>query len=64
MVVQIVINTIEQLINLRSVRINSYKEKILRSVQIVTLNFFHLYGFMLLSGSIKSDNRNGSTEKF
>ena len=39
--------------NLRSVWINSYKEI-----------FLHLYGFMPLSGSIESDNRNGAIEKF
>ena len=36
----------------RSVRINSYKG-----------NFQHLYGFMLLRGSIESDNHNGANEK-
>ena len=46
------ITKMELLKNLRSVRINSYKE------------FFHLYGFMLLSGSIVSDNHNGAIEKF
>ena len=35
----------------RGVRINSYKE-----------NFLDLYGFMLLSGSIESDNHNGAIE--
>ena len=39
--------------NLRGVRMNSYKE-----------NFSHLYGLMLLSGRIESDNRNGAIEKF
>ena len=39
--------------NLRSVLISSYKENIL-----------HLYGFMLLSGSIESDNHNGAIGKF
>ena len=39
--------------NLRGVRINSYKEF-----------FRHLYGFMLLSGSIESDNHNGAIETF
>ena len=39
--------------NLRSVRLSSYKEF-----------FLHLYGFMLLSGSIESDNHNGAIEKF
>ena len=38
---------------LRSVRINSYEEK-----------FLHLYGFMLLSGSIESDKSNGAIENF
>ena len=36
---------------LKSVRINSYKE-----------NFLHLYGFLLLSGSIEYDNHNRTTE--
>ena len=36
---------------LRSVQINSYEE-----------NFLHLYGFMLLIGSIESDNHNRTTE--
>ena len=27
-------------------------------------NFLQLYGFMLLSGSIESDNHNGAIEKF
>ena len=36
-----------------SVQINSYKA-----------NFLHLYGFMLLSGSIESDNHNGAIEIF
>ena len=35
----------------RSVRINSYKR-----------NFQHLYDFMLLRGSIESDNHNGAIE--
>ena len=35
----------------RGVRINSSKE-----------NFLDLYGFMLLSGSIESDNHNGTIE--
>ena len=39
--------------NLGSVRISSYKE-----------NFWHSYGFMLLSGSIESDNHNGAIGKF
>ena len=43
----------ELLKNVRSVRMNSYKEI-----------FSHLYGFMLLSGSIESDNHNGAIEKF
>ena len=43
----------ELLKKLRSVRINSYKEM-----------FLHLYGFMVLSGSIESDNLNGDIEKF
>ena len=43
----------ELLKNVRSVRTNSYKENVL-----------HLYGFMLLSGSIESDNHNGAIEKF
>ena len=43
----------ELLKNWRSVRINSYKEI-----------FLHLYGFMLLSGSIESDKHNGAIEKF
>ena len=38
--------------NSRSIRINSYKEI-----------FLHLYGFMLLSGSVESDNHNGAIEK-
>ena len=38
--------------NLRSVRINSYKEF-----------FLHLCGFMLLSRSIESDNHNGAIKK-
>ena len=41
----------ELLKNLKSVRINSYKEI-----------FLHLYGFILLSG-IESDNRNWGIEK-
>ena len=41
----------EQLKNVRSVRINSYKEK-----------FLHLYGFMLFCGSIESDNNKGAIE--
>ena len=41
-----------QLQNLTSVRINSYKE------------FLRLYGFILLSGSIKSDHHNGAIEIF
>ena len=47
------ITTMERLKNLRSVRINSYKEIFLR-----------LYGFMLLNGSIESDNTNGAFEEF
>ena len=43
----------ELLKNLRSVQINSYKEI-----------FLHLYGFMVLSGSIESDKHNRSIEKF
>ena len=43
----------ELLKNWRSVRINSYKEI-----------FLHLYGFMLLSGSIESDKHNGAIEKW
>ena len=39
--------------NLRSDRINIYKD-----------NFLHLYGFMLLNVSIESDSRNGAIEKF
>ena len=42
----------ELLKNLKSVQINSYKD-----------NFLHLYGFMLLSGSIVSDNYNGAIDK-
>ena len=42
----------ELLKNLRSVRLNSYNEF-----------FLHLYGFMLLSGSIECDNHNGAIEK-
>ena len=42
-----------QLKYLTSVRINSYKEI-----------FLALYGFMLLSGSIESDNHNGAIEIF
>ena len=42
----------EVLKNLRSIRINSYNE-----------NLMHLYGFMLLSGRIESDNHNGAIEK-
>ena len=38
--------------NLRSVRINSYKD------------FLHLYGFMMLSGSIESDSENRGIENF
>ena len=41
----------ELLKKLRSVRLNSYKE------------FLHLYGFILLSSSIESDNHNGAIEK-
>ena len=37
--------------NLISVQINSYKD------------FLHLYGFMLLSGSVESDNHNETIEK-
>ena len=36
--------------------------KNLKGVQIK--KFLHLYGFMILSGSIESDNRNGAIEKF
>ena len=43
----------ELLKNLKSIRINSYKEM-----------FLHLYGCMILSGSIESDNPNGAIEKF
>ena len=43
----------EQLKNLRSVRMNSYDEFFLR-----------LYGFILLCGSIESDTYNGAIEKF
>ena len=43
----------EQLKYLTSVWINSYKVK-----------FLHLYGFMLLSGSMESDNHNGAIEIF
>ena len=43
----------EILKNLRNVWINSY----IRS-------FLHLYGFMLLIGSIESDNHNEGIEKF
>ena len=39
--------------NLPSVRINRYNEI-----------FNHLYGFMLLSCSIESDNYNGAIENF
>ena len=46
------ITTMELLKNARSIRINSYKE-----------NFLHLYGFMLLNGSIEYDNHNGAIEK-
>ena len=38
---------------LRFVRIKSYKEDLL-----------YLYGFMLFSGSVESDNHNGKIEKF
>ena len=38
--------------HLRRIRLSSYKE------------FLHLYGFMLLSGSIESDNHNGAIGKF
>ena len=38
---------------MRRVRINSYNEI-----------FLHLYGFILPSGSIESDNHNGAIEKF
>ena len=38
--------------NVRSIRINRYKEY-----------FLHLYGFMLLSGSIESDKHNAVIEK-
>ena len=51
-VVESLINTMELLKNWRSVRINSYKEI-----------FLHLYGFMLLNGSIESDKHNGAIEK-
>ena len=40
---------------LKSVRINSYKE--------IYKEFLHLYGFMLLRGSIESDNHNGDIVK-
>ena len=43
----------ELLKNVRSVRMNNYKEI-----------FMHSYGFMLLSGRIESDNHNGAIEKF
>ena len=43
----------EQLKYLTSVWINSYK-----------VTFLHLYGFMLLSGSMESDNHNGTFEIF
>ena len=43
----------ELLKNLKSVRINSYKEL-----------FLHFYGCMVLSGSIESDKHNGAIEKF
>ena len=46
------ITTLKLLKNLRSVRVNSYKEI-----------FLHLYGCMVLSGSIESDNHNGAIEK-
>ena len=39
--------------NLRSVRINSYKEI-----------YLHLYGFVLLSGSIESDNHKWASKNF
>ena len=32
-------------------------------VLIVTMKFFHMYGFMLLRGSIVSDNHYGAIEK-
>ena len=38
---------------MRNVRINSYKA-----------NYLRLYGFMLFSGSIESDNHNGAIEIF
>ena len=44
--------TMELFKNTRSVRITSYKEI-----------FLHLNGFMLLNGSIESDNHNGAIEK-
>ena len=52
MVVKSLITTMELFKNLRNVRINSYKR-----------SFLHLYGFMLLIGSIESDNHNGAIEK-
>ena len=39
--------------NITCVRINSYKE-----------SFLHLNGFILLGGSIESDNHNGAIEKY
>ena len=47
------INTMGQSKILRTVRISSFTEIFLR-----------LYGFMLLSGSIESDNHNGAIGKF
>ena len=38
--------------------------KNLRCVQISRKDFFHLYGFMVLSGSIESDNHNRDIEEF
>ena len=32
------------------------------TVRIATKKFLHLYGFMLLSGNIESDNHNGAIE--